>query len=206
MKVKRPPFSGAFFYLPVMNDKLSCPVCDTPKHPDVSDCTFCSYPFDGTEKEQGRFRGEIIVFNDKIEELQKRMGWAQAVLGLLALFGFFVAYGLSAQYNHTQPIIILIGIFPPLIFTACVVFMRKKPLLMSRIAFFSYLIFQLLDAIFDPSTIIQGIIWKVVILTILFAIMSISSDVEKKAKQAPYFYHKLFPNAKRRTILDEIND
>lgn len=77
---------------------------------------------------------------------------------------------------------------------------------MSRIAFFSYLIFQLLDAIFDPSTIIQGIIWKVVILTILFAIMSISSDVEKKAKQAPYFYHKLFPNAKRRTILDEIND
>lgn len=197
---------GAFFYLPPMEEKLSCPVCATAKHPDASECTFCSYPFEGTDKEQGRFRGEVIVFGTKVEKLQKQMIWAQVILGLLCIFGLIVAYSISMELGEFEALVFAITALPSMIFGVCAVLLKKNPLLYSRIAFFFYLGFNILDGILEPATIINGILWKAVIITVLVGIMSTASDVMKKAKQAPYFYHKIFPKAKKRTILDEIND
>ncbi|NAS31020.1 hypothetical protein GTQ40_08575 [Flavobacteriaceae bacterium R38] len=159
---------------------LTCENCEIEISPVQVTCEHCGFPIAGTEKEKSIFFGKQIANKAAIRhagKLQRRSSYILYIIG-----GFqIVTGGLSYRNYHLREEFILYA-FIGLIFMTFGYFSSKKPILFISLGLGLILLLYALDFILDPSSILSGILWKIVIVgTLSYAL--ISSFEEQKIKK-----------------------
>lgn len=162
-------------------EKQKCPSCKKEFLENVSICTNCNFPFDGTDKEKaihiGRFissKGIITDSNGSIEKSQKIL---YTITGINI---FFMIIGFSN--GNFVLVDIIINSFITLIFLLCGIFLKKKPLLLTVIPLTMMIGIYTLNYLIEPNSIFSGILMKIFILCSLIYSIYLILSAEKFKK------------------------
>ena len=168
-----------------MENTVICPTCKSNFEKEPKICSNCGYPFSGTDKEKSLFIGQQIVKKSTVHNTKDRIKRARNILWILG--GLNIIYPFIGYVNNPfQFIYIIIGLFFGLFFIGFGFLTYKKPFISIVIPLIIWVLFQLLAAFGDPSTIFQGIIWKGVFLTaLIYALISIV-EAEKIKKESEF--------------------
>ena len=140
-----------------------CPACKNDVGVAEINCSICEFPFEGTEKEKsihiGRFIGKKGVIIDAEDHLIKSRNLLFLAAGFYAL-GTFINLSFLLKY----PVALIINIAVISILVMCGILIKRAPL------FFLIFPLALLFSIYlsnylnDPSSIYNGILFKIIIL------------------------------------------
>ncbi len=127
-------------------------------------CPNCRFPQNGTQREMKRFLVNVANKKQLLIDKKKSVKKARIILFILAglNFVFGIVFGIVLNFN----IQILIGsILGALIYFGLGMWSRKNPFPAILSGFLIYVVFNVITAIANPATIVQGIIWKVLIIS-----------------------------------------
>jgi ribosomal protein L37E len=166
-----------------MDTTITCPTCKEKFDIQPDQCPHCGYPFTGTQQEQSVFIGQQILKKGKLSDTKDRINRARNIIwiiGALNIIAPFVAY----THNPLQGMYIVSGIVLGLVFIGCGFLSYKKPLAAILVPMVLLLFSYTVNAIVDPFTLIQGILWKVLFITALsYALVNIlqSNKIKKES-------------------------
>lgn len=162
-----------------------CAACYTDVSVEDAYCQHCGYPLKGTETEQKHFLSEREAKEIDFVEAHKAMKTARNALFYIAgatLVSGFVYYAMSKD-PEVKNALLIINIILALIYALLGIWSRSKPLaaIISGSALFS-LVF-ILNAIDNPLTILNGIIFKIFIVTYFVKGIKSAIEAEKLKKE-----------------------
>ncbi|MBS1612254.1 MAG: hypothetical protein JST49_05485 [Bacteroidetes bacterium] len=163
----------------------TCPICSAEYNTQPKFCSNCGYPINGTFDEQDAFDLEYRSQRASLEGALIIAGKARTALfvlsGLLLIGNGVIAYvqGSAAMF--------IVGICISAIFVGLGFWSKKKPFTALVTALVLYATIVLADAAFDPSTLIKGLLVKIIVITYLISGI-------KSAKEAQHIQDEL--NAK----------
>lgn len=138
---------------------LSCENCNAINLPTQKFCTQCSFPVGGNDEEKTKFR--LIVSSRKrlLKDVEEKIKSAKTIIYVLA--GFALVMGLVfGLVNDDFPTMIM-NLFLSVIYLILAAWSNKNPFGAILTAFIIYITLIVINAFFDPATIIQGIIIKI---------------------------------------------
>lgn len=147
----------------IMENTTICPVCKTAFNEQPVNCSNCGFPFSGTEKEKSLFIGQQILKKRTVSDTKDKIKRARIILWIIGgmnLLAPFVAYANSPAQN----VFIVAGIILGLIFIGFGFLAYKKPFISILIPLILLVLLHLAAAIADPSTLIKGIVLKVLFI------------------------------------------
>jgi len=117
-----------------------------------------------TEQQKSIFDDELIDTREYDKKIKSAQTSIFVVAGVQMLFGIFYAFT-----NNGPEMYFTLGIvmFVSLLFLGLGFWCKKKPLAAIVTALILYVSLLLLDAVFDPATLVKGIIMKVLIIIYL---------------------------------------
>lgn len=153
----------------IITDPSKCYVCRTTGLSEKEKfCPNCGFPQQGTNNERKRF---IWVLNNKkqvLEDHRKKIKKATNVLFVLG--GIYVVFGgifVAASPREAWLALILYFTIVAAIYVALALWSRKNPFPAILGGFFVYVTLMVIDAINDPASLGQGVIWKFFIISAL---------------------------------------
>jgi len=163
-----------------MEETLTCPTCKSDFKTKPVSCSKCGYPFSGTDKERATFIGQQILKKGDVSDTKDKVKRARIILWIIG--GINILFSLLIYQNFP----LLIGVILGLIFIGFGFLTYRKPfisILTPLILLVSYYIFL---GIYNPNTLIQGVIWKIVILSsLVFALIGLIK-AEKIRKESDF--------------------
>ena len=161
---------------------MNCPACKIENENTIKNCKNCEYPFNGTEKEKGIHIGRFInkkgIVNDSDESIMK----SQKILIGVGIFNLvFLLIGFSNGGIDVFGIIFN-GIITGIILL-CGIFIKKKPVTLTLIPLILIIGINILNFIFDPNSILNGILMKIVIIGSLGYSLYLVSQMKKFKKK-----------------------
>lgn len=183
---------------------MDCPVCKSAQIDNNTTCLHCNYPFSGSESQKASFIAKSVNFKYDIEKAQKRIVLARRILAALSLI-YFVRIGFTVSQlpeSDATGVAIILGVIP-VTFLISAIFMKSFPLFMAWLSLGVYLAFMIAEIVIDPITLVQGMLWKVLIIGSLSAVLVVVHNIRRIARQSNYFMSQIFPE-KKRELLDEI--
>lgn len=155
----------------------SCSKCNTPITLETVFCSECGYPEHGTEQDVAKFHARNVMKKNEHIDADKKIKSARNVLyvmaGITFLFGFI-------YFFQDQDIAILVtNVVLGLIYLVLGSWTSKKPLVAILLGLLLYLTTIIISAIVDPATIIQGIIFKILIIAYLGKGVYSASSIKK---------------------------
>jgi len=168
-----------------MAEMIKCPTCKADYDVQPDKCDKCGYPFAGTDIEKSHFVAHQILKKGKISDTKDSIKKTRTVLFVIAGFYFVIPF---FQFANAQFAGLLIGmsIFIGLIFMVFGFTAKKKPFISILIPLIILIVFYLLDALFDPTTIFRGIVWKILFIgSMVYSLISIKES-EKIRKESEH--------------------
>ena len=148
-------------------------------------CNSCGYPLQGSEEEQKNHIANRSIKEIDLEDFHKNIKSATNslywVAGLFALGGLITTFQLPNSEDiaaHLITYVILISAF-----LALAVWGKQKPLPAIISGLSLYVIIQIVNAIFDPITILSGIILKIIIIVCLIKGIKAALEADKIKKE-----------------------
>jgi hypothetical protein len=123
-------------------------------------CPNCGFPQHGTQGQMKKFLWNISNKKKLLEEQKGAVRKARNVLYILAAFNFVGGIGLGLV-NGIKPVVILAGVLAGGVYFALGLWSKKQPFAALLSGFFVYIVFTVITAINDPSTIYKGSIFKI---------------------------------------------
>lgn len=168
-----------------MDEIITCHTCKTKYEVQPEKCKKCGFPFAGTEKEKSLFIGQQILKKGSVSDTTDKIKRARIILwvigGINILSSFLIYYSTPLQEIYIIPEIII-----GLIFIGFGFFSYKKPFISILILLILLLLLYVLNAIVDPITIMQGIIFKTIFLSgLIYGLISIV-QAEKIRKESEF--------------------
>jgi hypothetical protein len=146
-----------------MNELKNCPTCKTEYELQPEKCGNCGYPFSGTDNEKSHFIAHQILKKGHISDARDSVKNARTILFVIAgfniVFPFFYFWDVP---NNTLSI--SISVIIGLIFLSFGFLVKKMPFESILIPLILLLFFYIINALIDPMTLFQGIIWKALIV------------------------------------------
>ena len=170
-----------------MND-INCPNCKTEISQIQVECDHCGFPLAGTEKEKAIFIGKQISNKSKIGDAKSSQNKVMYILYAVAAFQFFNAFRVYSNNLGLDNIIffIILGV----LFIVFGFLSPKRPILYISLALLLLLGYYTLLYISNPMFIMQGIIWKVLVLAVLFYGLALSLEEQKLKKKHKFLNDK----------------
>ncbi len=141
----------------------TCPACKNENNIEVNFCELCDFPFEGSEKEKsihiGKFIGKKGIIIDSEDSLTKSRNLLLIAAGFY-LVGSIINYPLLLEYL----ILLIVNVIIILVITTSALLLKKAPLLFLIIPLTLLLIIYISNFIINPDTLLNGIIFKVLIL------------------------------------------
>ena len=148
-------------------------------------CQACGFPLKGTAEEQGQFFYNRNYQQMEIDGLTQKV--KSACNTLFVLSGFFLLFGLGYfainSSEDTASAVLITNAIVSVIFLLLGWWAPKKPLASIISGMVLYIIIILMSAIDDPSTLVKGIIVKIVIISYLVKGLMSAMEAEKIRKQ-----------------------
>lgn len=166
-------------------ENVQCPACYNNATNNDSFCNNCSYPFKGTEDEQKNFMTQLAIneidmadYNAQIKKGGTSLYYVAGVFGLSTLVDLYQSRG-----QQDLPIIMIIDLVIVGLFIFLGGWSSKKPFaaMVTGICLYSFVI--LITIIGDPVNIVRGIIFKIVIISLLVKGIRAAMGAEKLKKE-----------------------
>ncbi|MEM9685444.1 MAG: hypothetical protein AAF934_00800 [Bacteroidota bacterium] len=167
-----------------MRDLINCPTCKTGYETQPDKCNKCRYPFSGTAKEKSHFVAHQIMKKEKISDTKNSIKNTRTILFAIAGFNIVIPFFKfsNAQYGG---LMIAMSVCIGLIFLIFGFTAKKKPFISILIPLILLILFYVLDAIIEPTTLFQGIVWKIVFVgSMIYSLVSIveSEKIKKESE------------------------
>lgn len=164
-----------------MENKM-CPACKNTSDNDHKICIKCQFPFEGTEKEKsihiGRFIGDKGIIFDAEDALVKSRNLLFIAAGLYALP---VVINISALL--TDLFVLGFNILVIITFVISGVFLKKSPLTFLILPLALLLAIYTINFLIDPNTLLQGILFKLLIISsLVYSIYNFTASEKFKKK------------------------
>lgn len=162
-------------------------------------CPNCAFPQRGTQAEMKNFMLRITNKKALLADQKKAINKAKGILFFLAAINLVVG-GLLGIFPNFNIAILLSGIISAGIYFALALWCRKQPFPAILSGFFVYIVFIVISAINDPSTIYQGILMKgIVISGFIYGYKGVKDSKKLEAEL------ELLKNAKDLNTDDEVS-
>jgi hypothetical protein len=166
---------------------LRCPLCKQTLETDDFFCIHCGYPRKGSEHEQRIFILKRRTKQSNLDEANKKLRQASNTLliigGIMTVFAVGVyLWGFRGAYIGDVGGA-LSRLIPGLIFIALGIWCLKRPLPAIICGFSLFLLFQIVNAVVAPVTILQFLIAKVAIILFLANGIRAAFDGEKLKRE-----------------------
>jgi len=143
-------------------------VCYHCKRPDIKEdeifCPNCGFPQRGNHDDQRRFIAKFNVIKMFGDEYSAAVNKARNILFVLSVLNVLAGVLLGIVINKDIPV--LIGsVLSAAIYLALGLWSRKKPFPAIITGLFVYITFIVIAALFNPASIISGLIWKGLIIS-----------------------------------------
>ncbi len=142
-----------------------CSKCDTILLENNKFCSNCGFPERGTEKEKAIFIANAVMKKNGHLDVDEKINSGKKTLLILAalcvVFGF-ISYGVNNDISVLVSNLILAVIYAGLAWLA-----TTKPFAALLSALLLYIMIHILNAIVDVTTIYQGLLVKVLVITYL---------------------------------------
>jgi hypothetical protein len=163
-----------------------CNSCFTKIDQDDQFCNNCGYPLKGTEEEKRTFQSTRTVNEIDIADYNKKL--TNAANTLYYLGGIFVIYALVQFFVKKDDEDVLAYVLPNIVLAIVFVvlggYTKKKPLACLISGFSLYIIVQVLNAVTEPSTVIKGIIVKIIVIGFLVRGIKSAIEVDRIKKES----------------------
>jgi hypothetical protein len=162
-----------------------CACCATTYQLDDSFCNTCGYPFKGNKDEQDAYIAnravkeiDLVDLNKKVTTATNSLYWIGGLLAFWTLISFFIMQDNPDFFGAAITNVILV-----VAFFAFAIWSKTKPTAALISGLSLYVILIILNAVEDPATLAQGIIFKVFIIGYLIKGIMAVIEVEKIKKE-----------------------
>jgi len=170
---------------------ISCPACKLNYEAEPEVCTRCNYPFGGTGNEKSVFIGKLVIEKSLIEETAEKIKNARIILLLIGVLNIVLTFVTETNYMLSGLMFIGFGLLT-----------YKKPFVAVLIPYVLLVLQYLIMGILYPHTILQGLLWKMIILTgLTLALVSIIRA--RKLRKKSEFLKTLGKNEERFVNISE---
>ncbi len=143
----------------------SCSKCNDIIEIESVYCSNCGYPEHGTKSDVSKYHAYRAIERNKNMDADKRIRSARNTLYVMAgisvlvgVFGFFM--------NYDSATLITNGILS-VIYLVLGYWSSEKPVMALLLGLLLYLTTIIISAVFEPSSLIKGILWKGIIIVFL---------------------------------------
>ncbi|MEQ8626388.1 zinc ribbon domain-containing protein [Ekhidna sp.] len=168
----------------MLETNLTCSNCQKPINESDTYCGNCGFPENGSDEEKNKFHYRIKLKTDVVKDAEKKIKNVKTLLFVLAglniLLGFYFIFILDSNLTFADGVGLLIS---ALVFIGCAIWVNKQPLMGVLAAFGFYLFLQVLAAVVDPSTILQGLLLKIIIIGVFIKGINSARDAKKYREQ-----------------------
>jgi len=133
----------------------SCSKCDTPISLETIFCAECGYPENGTEQDVAKFHANNVMQKNQHMDADKKIKSARNVLYVMA--GIFLLVGFFNFFNDQDAAVLVSSVIIGVIYLTTII----------------------ISAIFEPATILKGIIFKILIIAYLGKGVYSASSIKK---------------------------
>jgi len=145
-------------------------------------CSSCGFPVQGTDEEKNEFRGKISSNKYWLAEAEKKIRESKIVIYVLA--GLMLIMGLIAGFGPAEDIAgMVVSIVICLLYLICAAWATKNPFAAILTSFILYLTIQIVAAIAEPITLVQGILWKIIFIGAFIKGIRSASEAQKHMKE-----------------------
>lgn len=162
-------------------EETSCQHCTTVVASTETYCHKCGFPVKGTEHQQKRF-----LIDKELKEIYKdentgfdndKVNTAQNIIFALA---FLNVIGSIYYYVVTEsPFVLMLSLFISLVYAILGFWAKQKPLPAILCCLVLYITLIILNGLFDPTTLLRGIIIKIIIIVYLIKGIKASNEAVK---------------------------
>ena len=171
--------------IPATPQPMTCSCCSGSAKENDQFCPNCGYPLDGTETEQYNFIYNRNYKQTELEDLNKKIRSASTTLYVLAGLSFIT--GLIIYVLHKDEMRanfnLIIYMVMAVIYVGLAVWCKKKSVAAIISGLVLYLGFQIILAFDNPSNLVRGFIWKILIIGYLLKGMKSAFDSQKIKKE-----------------------
>lgn len=125
-------------------------------------CSTCSFPIGGTDYEKQQFRSAVSSRKRLLKEAEEKMKTAKNIIYVLA--GLFFIIGLYHGIANEDYITMIVNLFVCVLYLILAAWSRYNPFGAILTAFILYITLNVVNAFFDPITLVQGILWKIIFI------------------------------------------
>ncbi len=167
-----------------IEDPSTCFYCNSKGlTPENKFCPNCRFPQGGTELEMKNFYIGTAKKKFMIRDSMKKVNRAKYILFALAGLNFLVSLYYLFYTFENAVLAFGIQLFVALVYLGLGLWCIKKPLLGIIVGLSFYLFIIALMAVIDPMTIIQGILWKVlIVMAFIYGIQSVKEAEKMEAE------------------------
>jgi hypothetical protein len=144
---------------PAALETVSCENCNTPNSINQKFCSSCSFPIAGTDEEKTKFRLTVSSRKRLLEDAKDKMKSAKTIIYIIA--GLVFVTGLYQGLANDDFVTMIVNLIICLIYLILAAWSTKNPFGAILTAFIIYLTLNVVNAFFDPVTLVQGIILKI---------------------------------------------
>jgi len=163
----------------------NCPHCSHKLEEDQAKfCPKCGFPVLGTEKEKDNFLRLLKANQEVLANAKKKINRVKIMLyiigGLQVFLGLFLFMG---EMVEDSAIVGISSIVVGLIMFACSVWVKRKPVTGILVAFSFYMLLQIAGVIIEPSSIVRGIILKIIVIAVFISGIKSAYDYREYEKK-----------------------
>lgn len=162
---------------------VNCPACFDQVN-QASYCTSCGYPIQGTAEEQQNFIDQRYAMQIDLDEYEKKIKRAKNYLFFLSavcLIWAFIGYHNGVDLA-TKNALLAINVILSTLFLVLAVWSKAKPTAALISGLVLYVIINVVNLVADPTTIIKGIIFKILIIAYFIKAINAAIAAEKLRK------------------------
>lgn len=161
-----------------ITQSLECSICKSTVNTESVYCSNCGFPQNGTDKEVSIFHANRVMENRKIKDAADKISSARKTLYVMS--GLSLIIGIILFFTMDDVSILISNVVLSVIYLMLALWSSQKPLMALLLGLLLYLTTIIITAVVDPTTIIRGFIWKILIIAYLGKGIYSASTIRKQ--------------------------
>ncbi|MFH4964698.1 hypothetical protein V8G69_06805 [Gaetbulibacter sp. M235] len=162
----------------IVTKLLECSICKTTLDSGSVYCSNCGFPENGTEKEIAIFHANKVIENRKIKDADDKIKSARNTLYVMS--GISLVFGVILFFSMNDVSILITNVVLSIIYLVLAFWSSQKPLMALLLGLLLYLTTIIISAVVNPTTIIKGFLWKILIIAYLGKGIYSASAIKKQ--------------------------
>jgi hypothetical protein len=143
-------------------ETITCENCQSVSPADLKFCPKCSYPINGTEQDKSFFRGRITSRQALLRDTEKKIKSGRNTILILA--GLVFLQGMILGFGADDFAGMIVNVIISLLYLILAAWATKNPFGAILTAGIVYVTLIVVNALVEPTTIMSGIILKIIII------------------------------------------